>query len=103
MQLDQDLLNLWLQARDGLPCHTARRLIEAVQKARAFCKDHIYCYKDIEIDGFEHIKDLELWTIDVDPRQQDIDALLEILKDKFPTGTVFRCGRLEIYEEFDDG
>jgi len=34
MELDNDLLTLWLKARDGLPCDEARDLVERLQTAR---------------------------------------------------------------------
>ena len=59
MELDQDLLNLWLQAKDGLSTGQARQLILLVQDSRD-------AVKAFDNDGKEPPLDLgQQWGLDL--------------------------------------
>ena len=69
MELDQDLLNLWLQAKDGLSTEQTRRLVEAMQLARDKLRSLDSCYVEDE-EGTEvcfraDIHKLGQWGLDL--------------------------------------
>ena len=92
MELDQDLLNLWLQAKDGLSTEQTRRLIETLQESR-----------DKAEELYQELWDKVTWPTALPMQQQwgldlqtpvDVDPVREVLTlcldYPMPQG-VFRC------------
>ncbi len=67
MELDQDLLNLWLQAERGLSTGQARQLIELVQDSRNASMTFSYDTAQALVDeGKEWLFELgEQWGLDL--------------------------------------